>query len=434
MKPSSNGWPSYSSELRVSAPARLFGRPSQPPRHHTFRRYRRQVIVRAQPKRKADPKNSKPDNKPEFATAQADYQWGSSRLQKNYEGFATKEPRALMRLATTKQWLNESTGLQKSVAWLLHRLACASWHYLMKGKTEMYKGDLKLKTLKADKELKIADLELKIADLKLKRLQLAVQTAEQVHSPQTSASDTDHAPSSQDTAEHNTVDLSGQLFAQLSAEEDKLPHARASMSAIPALLESALFVALTRSLFGINFLQQWIWPQTWSSWVAFTAVYLVSLVGIESSAGEGRRGPNMQQLSWFPPARAQPGFTPPTETRQSYMRELAGLDLKQASQFAAVQAFITSLVWRGILLVLVHTVLHGSATGAEGMYGDGIRSLSRAGLVALPSWTQLRSILEVAAITAGIEAVMHELAVVAEESLYCGACLMPSVRKAKRAG
>lgn len=36
----------------------------------------------------------------------------------------------------------------------------------------MYKGDLKLKTLKADKELKIADLELKIADLKLKRLQL----------------------------------------------------------------------------------------------------------------------------------------------------------------------------------------------------------------------------------------------------------------------
>lgn len=95
----------------------------------------------------------------------------------------------------------------------------------------------------------------------LLNLPQAVQTAEQVHSPQTSASDTDHAPSSQDTAEHNTVDLSGQLFAQLSAEEDKLPHARASMSAIPALLESALFVALTRSLFGINFLQQWIWPQ-----------------------------------------------------------------------------------------------------------------------------------------------------------------------------
>lgn len=62
-------------------------------------------------------------------------------------------------------------------------------------------------------------------------------------------------------------------------------------------------------------------------------------------------------------------------------------------------------------------VVSGSATGAEGMYGDGIRSLSRAGLVALPSWTQLRSILEVAAITAGIEAVMHELAVVAEVSL-----------------
>lgn len=94
-------------------------------------------------------------------------------------------------------------------------------------------------------------------------------------------------------------------------------------------------------------------------------MYLVSLVSIESSAGEGRRGQNMQQLTWFPQGRAQPDFTPPEETRQTYMRELAALDLKQASQFAAMQAIGTSLVWRGIVLVLVHTILQGMRSPAR---------------------------------------------------------------------
>ena len=63
------------------------------------------------------------------------------------------------RLTTTKQWLDESTGLQKQFAWLLHQLARASWHYLMKGKANLYQGDLKLKALEAEMELKRADLE-----------------------------------------------------------------------------------------------------------------------------------------------------------------------------------------------------------------------------------------------------------------------------------
>ena len=90
----------------------------------------------------------------------------------------------------------------------------------------------------------------------------ATQAAEQFWSAQTSASDSDRAPRSQDTAEHNAVDL---LFAEVVAEEDrklgKLPHARARMAAISTLLKGALFAALTRSLLGINFLQWWMWPQ-----------------------------------------------------------------------------------------------------------------------------------------------------------------------------
>lgn len=67
----------------------------------------------------------------------------------------------------------------------------------------------------------------------------------------------------------------------------------------------------------------------------------------------------MQQLTWFPRGHAQPGLAPAEETRQTYRRELAALDLKQASQFAAMQAIGTSLVWRGIFLVLLHTMLQG---------------------------------------------------------------------------
>ena len=62
-------------------------------------------------------------------------------------------------------------------------------------------------------------------------------------------------------------------------------------------------------------------------------------------------------------------------------------------------------------------VLSGSATGAVGWHGDGIRSLIRVGFVPLPSWAPSRAILEVAAITAGIEAVMHEIVFGREVSL-----------------
>lgn len=102
--------------------------------------------------------------------------------------------------------------------------------------------------------------------------------------------------------------------------------------------------------------------QTWSSWGAFTAVYLLSLVSITSLHDEGSRGRNMQQLAWFPRMPAQPGWTPLTQIRQAYADDLAALDLRQAAQFAAAQAFKSSIFWRGVVLVLVHSVLHGMAS------------------------------------------------------------------------
>ena len=108
-------------------------------------------------------------------------------------------------------------------------------------------------------------------------------------------------------------------------------------------------------------------------------MYLASLVSIDSSAGEGKRAQSMQQLAWFPPGRAQPGWTPARETRQSHMRDLAALDLKQASQFAAFQAFSTSLIWRGIVLVLVYTCLHGTSSPSSHLHPYAGRRLSTAG-------------------------------------------------------
>ena len=67
----------------------------------------------------------------------------------------------------------------------------------------------------------------------------------------------------------------------------------------------------------------------------------------------------MLQLTWFPPERSQPGWTPPMEMQQAYLKAFAALDLRQASQFAAAQALGTSLVWRGGVLVLVSSLLRG---------------------------------------------------------------------------
>lgn len=51
----------------------------------------------------------------------------------------------------------------------------------------------------------------------------------------------------------------------------------------------------------------------------------------------------------------------------------------------------------------------------------GIQRSFQVGLVALPSWAQSQSILEVVAITAGIEAVVHELLFITEVSLQSSA-------------
>ena len=67
----------------------------------------------------------------------------------------------------------------------------------------------------------------------------------------------------------------------------------------------------------------------------------------------------MQQLTWFPPGRAQPGWTPPRNLQQTYLQDFAALDLSQASQFAAAQALGSSVVWRGSVLLLVSSALHG---------------------------------------------------------------------------
>lgn len=69
----------------------------------------------------------------------------------------------------------------------------------------------------------------------------------------------------------------------------------------------------------------------------------------------------MQQLTWFPRGRAQPGWTPPTEMQQANLKAFAAMDLRQASQFAAAQALGTSIVWRGGVLVLVSSALHGTS-------------------------------------------------------------------------
>ena len=60
-----------------------------------------------------------------------------------------------------------------------------------------------------------------------------------------------------------------------------------------------------------------------------------------------------------------------------------------------------------------------------GLHGDLIQSpAGLGGLVALPSWTQSQVILEVAAITALIEAAIHDCVFVAEVSLSCLSCLL----------
>ena len=59
---------------------------------------------------------------------------------------------------------------------------------------------------------------------------------------------------------------------------------------------------------------------------------------------------------------AQPGWTPLSQIRQAYADDLATLDLRQAGQFAAAQAFKASIFWRGIILVLVHSLLRGTGS------------------------------------------------------------------------
>lgn len=56
------------------------------------------------------------------------------------------------------------------------------------------------------------------------------------------------------------------------------------------------------------------------------------------------------------------GWKSPTELQQTYMQDLAALDWRQASQFAAAQAIGTSLFWRGGVLVLVSSMLHGMSS------------------------------------------------------------------------
>lgn len=93
--------------------------------------------------------------------------------------------------------------------------------------------------------------------------------------------------------------------------------------------------------------------------VAFTAIYLLSLLGIGSLSNDNQNS-NMQQLTWFPRGRAEPGWTPPTELQQINLKAFAAMDLGQASQFAAAQALGTSTVWRGGVLLLVSSALHGA--------------------------------------------------------------------------
>ncbi|KAL3133978.1 hypothetical protein ABBQ32_008419 [Trebouxia sp. C0010 RCD-2024] len=387
MQACSRSWPTYSATVGFSAPPRLCGRPSQPHRP-AFRCDRRQVTVRAQPNRKADPE---PDNQPDFETTQANYQWSSGRLKASYESLAEEEPICLREIAESKQFFDEATGVQKGIAWLLYQAARAAWRTLTAQKKFVYKADLKLKQLGV------------------------VETAEEVNN---AASDAGRVPSGQDFSQQDPIDVQWLLAAGAAKAEEDLgrpANRRARRLVVSALVQSALFAALIRPLFGVDVLQQWNGPQKWSTWAAFTALYLVSLFSIDSSAGEDNRAQSMQQLTWFPPGRAQPGWTPARDTQQTYMRELAALDLKQASQFAAFQAFSTSLIWRGIVLVLVYTALHGKGDGA-GMdsHMAGIQRSFQVGLVALPSWAQSQSILEVVAITAGIEAVVHELLFITE--------------------
>ncbi|KAL3143529.1 hypothetical protein ABBQ38_002328 [Trebouxia sp. C0009 RCD-2024] len=306
MQPGSRSWPNFSD------PPRLCGRPSQPHRP-AFRSYRRSA-VHFEPIAHS-------------GVTRKEHQRGVRGISKHAR-----------QIATSKQCLDEATGVQKGFAWLLHQVAWAAWRNLTTEKAVIYKADLKLK-------------------------QLVVETAEEVNN---AASDAGRVPSGQDFGQQDPLDLQWLLAAGAA--------------------------------------------KNWSTWVALTAVYLVSLFSIESSAGEGKRAQSMQQLTWFPLGRAQPGWTPAAESQQTYMRELAALDLKQASQFAAFQAFSTSLIWRGIVLVLVYTALHGRGNGA-GMESHmaGIQWSFQVGLVALPSWAQSQPILEVVATTAGIEVVVHEL-------------------------
>lgn len=137
----------------------------------------RQVTVRAQPNRKADPE---PDNQPDFETTQANYQWSSGRLKASYESLAEEEPICLRyghwhllsgplqatcmllpgtlckchthfvfcrEIAESKQFFDEATGVQKGIAWLLYQAARAAWRTLTAQKKFVYKADLKLKQL-----------------------------------------------------------------------------------------------------------------------------------------------------------------------------------------------------------------------------------------------------------------------------------------------
>ena len=97
---------------------------------------------------------------------------------------------------------------------------------------------------------------------------------------------------------------------------------------------------------------------------AFTAIYLVSLLSLGSLSDN--QNSNMQQLTWFPRGRAEPGWTPPTELQQTNLKAFAAMDLGQASQFAAAQALGTSTVWRGGVLLLVSSALHGVSFPYDG--------------------------------------------------------------------
>lgn len=65
-------------------------------------------------------------------------------------------------------------------------------------------------------------------------------------------------------------------------------------------------------------------------------------------------------------------------------------------------------------------VFSGNGAGySVGLHGETIQSALQAGLVVFPAWAQSQRILEIAAITAFIEAVCQEVSVVVEVSLTC---------------